>query len=562
MADIILPAVALGALYLTIKKNNEGFKGRENKKEYRQYPVKKKEEAAHINEYKGGKTIAEKYFSDKTEETGEISSLTGSSVNAQDFKHNNMVPFFGSKTKGNINTHEGILDSTQGQGTHYIKKSEQAPLFKPHTNLSHAHGAPNSTDFIRSRMNPSNKMANVKPWEEKRVAPGLNMGYTTEGSNMGFNTGMEHRDVWKPKNVDELRVATNPKLTYSLDGLQGAASSNIKEYHNIGHQGKIENHAPPTFYENTCDRWFTTTGNEKRETQRGEEMMGHVNRPETSQSYFGGQRTQNEKSYVKGKFMDSRRNQVESNPQNITSVKGPAPLSETDYGNGSYRNNNNNRNNKQEYLGLNGILKASISPLVDVLKPTKKSEVINNIRQEGNINGGNRLQDKIYNPNDKLKTTIRQQIETKIEDHLNYQGTKKDGYHLYTPDDREVNRSSTSRSYEGGAGPASISNLPSYVSAYNQNNNDLKEQNNRINTGNMDLYNGSMNATLRDDVNESHRKQIITTTNANVYTPNLIGKDTLVNPRQETESLENNRMNSDILDAFKENPYTKNLHSI
>ena len=62
MADIILPAVALGALYLTIKKNNEGFKGRENKKEYRQYPVKKKEEAAHINEYKGGKTIAEKYY--------------------------------------------------------------------------------------------------------------------------------------------------------------------------------------------------------------------------------------------------------------------------------------------------------------------------------------------------------------------------------------------------------------------------------------------------------------------------------------------------------------------
>ena len=42
---------------------------------------------------------------------------------------------------------------------------------------------------------------------------------------------MEARDKWLPKTVDELRVATNPKQEYDLNGLQGPAQSVIK---NVG----------------------------------------------------------------------------------------------------------------------------------------------------------------------------------------------------------------------------------------------------------------------------------------------------------------------------------------
>jgi hypothetical protein len=42
------------------------------------------------------------------------------------------------------------------------------------------------------------KMANVKPWEEQRVGPGLNKGFTNDGS-AGFNSGMEARDLWTDK---------------------------------------------------------------------------------------------------------------------------------------------------------------------------------------------------------------------------------------------------------------------------------------------------------------------------------------------------------------------------
>ena len=39
--------------------------------------------------------------------------------------------------------------------------------------------------FIQSRMNPSRNISNAKPWEEIRVGPGLNKGYTNKPSG-GF----------------------------------------------------------------------------------------------------------------------------------------------------------------------------------------------------------------------------------------------------------------------------------------------------------------------------------------------------------------------------------------
>ena len=71
---------------------------------------------------------------------------------------------------------------------------------------------------------------------------------------------MESRDQWLPKTVDELRVATNPKLEYNLNNLEGPAQSVIK---NPGLIGRVEKQLPDTFYINSQDRWLTTTGGER-----------------------------------------------------------------------------------------------------------------------------------------------------------------------------------------------------------------------------------------------------------------------------------------------------------
>ena len=139
-------------------------------------------------------------------------SLSGQRVSGNYFEHNNMTPYFGGNMRGSskdANSYEGLLDSYTGSGSQDINKQEQSPLFAPEDNLQWAHGAPNQSDFVQSRINPSMRMANVKPFEEQQVAPGLGLGYTNEGAD-GFNSGMMNRESWQPKTVDELRVDSNP----------------------------------------------------------------------------------------------------------------------------------------------------------------------------------------------------------------------------------------------------------------------------------------------------------------------------------------------------------------
>ena len=290
-----------------------------------------------INTYNNPNQTTDKYFSKSTNYSGissqktqggvgnnnnpNVYSLTGEVMNKMDFTHNNQVPYFGAKIKGSTadyNTSEHILDNKQGMGSQLISKEERAPLFTPDQNINFTHGAPNQTNFMHDRMsaNVGMKMSNVTPWEQIKVGPGINQGYNTCGSN-GFNSGMESRETWLPKTVDELRTTTNPKLTFGLDGHQGPAMSNIK---NLGIQGKVEKHLPDTYYTSGPDRWFTTTGEQKAQTSRSEVLMPELRSASTSTQYFGGAADveSGEAAYVKGEYEDSHRQQLD--PYQITNA--------------------------------------------------------------------------------------------------------------------------------------------------------------------------------------------------------------------------------------------------
>lgn len=120
-------------------------------------------------------------------------SLTGAKIDPTSFTHNNMEPYYGAKVRGlttGANMHENVLDNKVGGGSQYVSKTEQAPLFRPQENMHHPNGMPNQNDFYQSRVLPSMKIANVKPWEEVRVGPGLDQGYSTQGT-LGFNSVLE-----------------------------------------------------------------------------------------------------------------------------------------------------------------------------------------------------------------------------------------------------------------------------------------------------------------------------------------------------------------------------------
>jgi hypothetical protein len=206
MAEIIIPFLALTAtIFGTEKKeikekrdkreNYENMGKRRNsipnvpQYESKFYPEKTKQNSYPINEYVNPNSATDKYynadnFSKLADERAPtqthvppMESLTGETVKTNDFKHNNMVPFFGKSTgispKDNLNN-DSLMDNLQGMGSQHKSKEERAPLFKPEQNIHWANGAPNNTEFLLSRVNPGLRMANVKTWNEEQVGPGLN----------------------------------------------------------------------------------------------------------------------------------------------------------------------------------------------------------------------------------------------------------------------------------------------------------------------------------------------------------------------------------------------------
>ena len=59
-------------------------------------------------------------------------SLTGELIKNEDFKHNNMVPFFGGSVRQNVdpNATSGIVERFTGVSEGYKSKEEMEPLFE------------------------------------------------------------------------------------------------------------------------------------------------------------------------------------------------------------------------------------------------------------------------------------------------------------------------------------------------------------------------------------------------------------------------------------------------
>jgi len=106
-----------------------------------------------------------------------------------------------------------------------------------------------------------------------------------------------------------------------------------------------------------------------------------------------------------------------------------------DYGKGSYKARPNERDvtgTRTHTSNLVSAVKAIITPLQDVLKRTKKENVVGNNRPEGNMNPNVPNKMTVYDPNDIARTTIKEQTET--NDHKgNMNGPKR--ITVYDPND-------------------------------------------------------------------------------------------------------------------------------
>jgi hypothetical protein len=510
-----------------------------------------------------------------------VNLLTGQQTTAQQFKHNNMQPYFGAKIRGpsvDINNTESIMDIKQGAGSQNFSKAEIAPLFRPDENSHHPNGTPNNSDFFQSRMNESMKMSNVTLWEPQRVGPGLNMGYgsqNSDGLNIGgieggggFNSGMMARESWMPKSVDDLRAENKPRTTFDLNGHQGPAIYPIKMQGPNNKIGVVEKHLPEKSFESGPNRWFTTTGVEQAPPIRSTQVIPMENRIDTTREYYGsGSNTQNgQATYTNPDYEESKRQNLSALPLTNASATGTNYANPSDYGSQSYNILHNNRTTQpqtQEFGGVYGMAKAAITPILDIFRPTRKENVIGNLRETGNVNGLT-PQGHLYNSNDKTKITNREMTTEKIDmNYVNVQGQnyRGDGYKVSGQQNYDNQRTTTNKEYIGTGGNNNQGQRL-YNNAYAQQNNVNKTYESRANQGNMSLFNNYNNSTTARNDNIFQQNRPLVTNNGLSIIPSaeFIGE---LNGKQGYDLNYNNaRLDESLLSAFKNNPYTQSLTSV
>jgi hypothetical protein len=543
--EMVIPLFALSALYVATKQpktNNiasgeEGFQSDIPNADIpdRNYPddtiisaeLDRTSYVSKNNRFENaGGVYTDKYFSTDvntnvfnkntlesvTNPQAEYYSLTGKRVDGSYFQHNNMVPFFGSNLR-NVNTDnnksESVLDNYVGAGSQHVKKSEQAPLFAPAENQQWAYGAPNSSDFYQSRVNPSMRMANVRPFADEKVGPGLGLGYTTAGSG-GFNSGMMTREAWLDKTVDQLRVDSNPKPGgHSLLGHEGPANSYIKT---MGGIGTVEKNRPETTAELGRDRLFVTTGIGKGETARAIPVtsMRHTVREDSTTDYIGNANSSVGGEYIKGQYMEPNRQTLDEFPLAPANATGRNFAHDADFEIKAKTAYPNNRsvNAQETYFGMvSGGLNAAVAPLLDALRPTRKENAVGNLRPYQNAKGAV-SEGYLFDPNDRPGTTIRETTEnSKFHYNVGSNVLQNGGAYETTPQTLpDTMRQSTSDYYYAGNASAGERNrqMKSYEAEYNQRNNDIKSStiDGRMVPGNMSLLNSDINMSLanRDDM--------------------------------------------------------------
>ena len=607
--EIAVPLIALGGMYIISNQTSDNKKKNIQKEQYtnmgmqsnlatrqselhgnylpntniipQNYPATNTQELVDtVEQYPNPNAVTDKYFNQNVyqqrERQGleigknpqEIYSLSGNYMNSEQFKHNNMVPFNGGKVKGrsyDVNIAETVLDNMIGSGSQVMKKIEQAPLFKPEENMQWAYGMPNQSDFYQSRVNQSMKNNNVKPFESQIVGPGLNQGFSVNGSG-GYNSGMEARNTWLPKTVDELRVVTNPKIEYELSGHEGPADSFIKSAGTTQTLGRVEKQRPDTYFVNSPDRWLTTTGAAKGETMRPIQETGIIRRNDVPIDYMGPAGAIDVKATTAPQnFEPSKRHEPLQGCVNPSASVGKGPSTDTDAYMISHTNYENHRSTVKQpdtfRSGFGGAIGAVIAPIMDILRPTRKDETISNVRVYGDC--GTRVPGSyVYNPKDTVPTTIKETTLHALNFNINGQ---KDGVYVnnYTSPELTQRDTTSTEYFMSAGGSATAYGDRNYSAAYNQHNNDIKAQTiyNRPNPGGTQLFNQQMNIQCKDDCDRFSGRVNPAFSKLSSLPPSVQTYGAIHSPQQYNQNISCERITPDILTAFKNNPYTHSLSS-
>lgn len=452
-----------------------------------------------------------------------VSSLSGQTIPACEFRHNNMVPFFGGRVKQNVRPSANFskLDTFTGSGTTQIKKQEVEQMFNtskaPYGN---PFGMESSTDFIESRINAPRNRAGERPFEPVKVAPGVGErgGILGKGGFQQF----EVNEIMRPRTTDDLRVASNPKLTYKGQMVPGK--------HFVGaamdSPGEVRKYRPDRFYidESNSRAGAAAPVGLIKESSRPIQVLPETTRATTSVESFGPAAGQDTfQSYTVGAYKTPMSQQFGGagfrNADLSSYMTKNLDSPEADYGRAGYENRPNERQTTGERnMGLN-VAPAETGQVTvrytDDARPTRRAE----------MEGGSGSQEfygagpawgapavTVWDPNDIARTTVK---ETTINRNWFGPGgsaSAPNKLKVYDPNDiaRPTQKAQLSQREYTGIGYNPTHGIINEDFAYNMRTNPNKEQIAKgrkpvAGNGGLATFNGNVNQRAKrltvDDVN-------------------------------------------------------------
>ena len=315
-----------------------------------------------------------------------VSSLSGDAIPIKDFKHGNMQPFLkkGITQNMNINNNQNFYEKF-GYNEYKHRKAEVEKFFEPTNNISSLDN--NTTSFLLDRTNVTNLQNNYNPIKSIRVAPGLNNGYTSEGSG-GFQQA-DTRNYIKPRDKDELRPKTDQRSSIFEIPIQAPMKSLVDKR---GVVEPLQKHRPETVYESTEDNWFKGQSYLKKDSSRPNENLRDTTRRNIyHDNYYGSVRIEeglgNENDYGRNSILvyDTEKHEIAKQETQVAN--------------------------------FSSVIKAMVAPITDAIKITMKEYFLNPVRDYGNAVPQMPEKATTYDPvNHIMKTTIK---ETTIHDNEN-----------------------------------------------------------------------------------------------------------------------------------------------
>ena len=370
------------------------------------------------------------------------SSLTGTDISLDQFiisktigkeNYNDVstntwaIPHFSGTSKQNmdINGYKNKLDIHTGRSEFNFHKKETKNFFKPSKDITFINGAPSVISKLEDRYVQSTKRTNELPFEQIKVASGVGSNYGNKGKG-GFHQ-FEINDLVKPKTIDELRVLSNPQVSYTPPVQTG------KQIDKRTAISKLAKHRPDKFYLNTKSRWNKTTGAFTKAKANEKFIQKPTNRTISRQVVGHAAPAQIKNQKKRAAVKESARNNYLTpkphnpslaggwnikNPRNKEGFQSSVEVEDqydiSSYGKDGIKLPPNERDTTQNKTVITNIVesvKAIISPLQDKMKRTKKQNIEGNPNIKGYIGMAKPSKLTVYDPNDVARTTIRETTE-------------------------------------------------------------------------------------------------------------------------------------------------------